>query len=192
MDLGEEGLLKIVDRRSDEPIAALIGWWLDAMIPTPVRNRRTQVSTVLVQCHNFLLKPFLEPLRIGHSDRTKSEKPPDLLAITLAASPLQVVVEPGRWRYRQLLGEECQYWTRNILMMTREPAAELKEFQQNRDTDISPIGTVGEKALLGLMDRPVFDQLLLVPASFHRAVTFVRTKVTIVPILEHDERVNRY
>ena len=72
-------------------------------------------------------------------------------------------------------------------MMIRKPAAELEKFQQNRDADTSLVGAVGEESLLGLVDRPMLDQLLLVPASFHCVVTFVMLKVTIVPVPERDE-----
>jgi hypothetical protein len=74
-------------------------------------------------------------------------------------------------------------------MMMRKPAAELEKFQQNRDADTSPVGAVSEKSLLGLVDRPMLDQLLIVPASFHRAVTCVMPKVTILPMPEHDEQI---
>jgi hypothetical protein len=67
--------------------------------------------------------------------------------------------------------------------------ARLQKFQQNRDADTSPVGAVSEKSLLGLVDRPMLDQLLIVPASFHRAVTCVMPKVTILPMPEHDEQI---
>jgi len=140
-----------------------------------VRDKNLHVSRadpILAQGDDLVLKPLLEALLIGDRDWTKPEKGSDLLAVALTAPPLQVVVEPSRWRGGQLFAHERQHGAWNILVAMGKTTVELEEFEQNRDADTPPFCTVGEESPLSCAEGPMLDQLLLVPTSLHCATAF--------------------
>lgn len=127
------------------------------------------------------MQPLLESAGIGDRDGAKAKKMPDLLAaIPLAASPLQVIVELGRRGDRQLLADEGQDHAGNLFVIPGKSAIELEKFHQHRKAKTAPVNPGSKEFALHRMDRPVLDQLVFVPASFHRAALRVRPKGTIV------------
>ena len=170
-DLSEEALLEGMDSRGNQPIGTIIGGRLQPVVATPVRDCGAQVPTVQVRGHNLRGEPVAELVLVTDLNGSEPEKCPNQFAIPLAAATLQVIVEPGRRRARQLFPNKRQDRAGDIPVVSREACVDLKKLQQDRNAHPPPLRAVGEERLLGLEQRPVLDQFLLVPASFHRVAT---------------------
>ena len=69
---------------------------------------------------------------------------------------------------------KVERWSASVPLHTFHTIRPMsRKLQQDRNAHPPTLRAVGEERLLGLEQRPVLDQFLLAPASFHRAATYL-------------------
>src|SRR5512143_1502325 len=116
-------------------------------------------------------QPFHQSLGIGNRHAPESEGGANLFAIPLAAAARQVVLREGIRLDPELAGEVIPGGGGDLLPVAGKPTLQLKELQRDGEAESTPVGSPGQQLPLFSGQRPVLGEFLLVPVSFHDALS---------------------